>query len=182
MFISPAPFVVRPMVAADLPAVADIDGRSLPTPARPGLYRYEISENELARYAVLAVVDKVAGFSGYWLMAGEAHISIIAVDPDWRGQGLGELLLLHLLFDAAEQAAQVATLEVRESNVVAQALYRKYHFVEVGKRRRYYRDTGEDALIMTGPPLDAAYGRFLHTRQRDLAVRLTTAAPPTAPG
>ncbi len=75
--------------------------------------------------------------------------SRLAVSDAWRGRGLGELLLLDLLFAAYTHNAQLATLEVRRSNTVAQALYAKYRFVEVGVRRRYYRNPPEDALLLT---------------------------------
>jgi ribosomal-protein-alanine N-acetyltransferase len=85
---------------------------------------------------------------------------------------LGELLLLNLLFQAYTHLANMVTLEVRQSNRVAQALYRKYRFEEVGTRPRYYRDTGEDALLMTMPALNAHYYQFLEERQKALYQRL----------
>jgi ribosomal-protein-alanine N-acetyltransferase len=89
------------------------------------------------------------GYGGFWLIAGEAHISTLAVTPDRRKQGLGELLLWSMLKRAASMDAFEATLEVRVSNDVAQKLYQKYGFEKVGQRRRYYQDNGEDAWIMT---------------------------------
>ena len=86
-------------------------------------------------------------------MADEAHISTIAVHPDWRGLGLGEWLLLALLEAGQVLGAETATLEVRPSNEPALALYQKYQFEEVGRRPRYYSDNDEDALIFTTPPL-----------------------------
>jgi len=114
----------------------------------------------------------VVGYGGLWLWLDEAHISTIAVHPDWRGRGLGELLLLAMLERSIELKAAQATLEVRVSNQVAQNLYRKYEFEIVGIRRRYYRDNGEDAYIMTVPALDAAYARRLARLRQALAQRL----------
>jgi ribosomal-protein-alanine N-acetyltransferase len=91
----------------------------------------------------------VIGFAGLWMFVDEGHISTIASHPDWRGRGVGELLLVSLLREAQRRDAAFATLEVRVSNIVAQNLYTKYGFVEVGRRKRYYRDNNEDALIMT---------------------------------
>ena len=105
-------------------------------------------------------------------MGDECHISTIAAHPDWRGRGLGELLLLNMLFMANEQAAQMVTLEVRQSNLTAQALYHKYQFAIVGERRRYYKDTGEDALIMTYEPMNGRYYQFLLQQKDILFVRL----------
>lgn len=84
-----------------------------------------------------------------WMFVDEAHVSTIASHPAWRGRGVGELLLLSLMREAERRAAIFVTLEVRVSNTVAQNLYLKYGFEEVGLRKRYYRDNGEDALIMT---------------------------------
>jgi ribosomal-protein-alanine N-acetyltransferase len=71
-----------------------------------------------------------------------------------RGKGLGELLLYCILKKAASMNAFEATLEVRVSNDTAQNLYRKYGFQQVGRRRRYYQDNGEDAWIMTVSDFD----------------------------
>ncbi|MBI1882202.1 MAG: ribosomal protein S18-alanine N-acetyltransferase [Chloroflexi bacterium] len=95
----------------------------------------------------------IIGLSGFWLVAGEAHINTIAVHPNWRGLGLGEWLLLTLLDEGQALGAEVATLEVRPSNHMALALYHKYGFEQVARRLRYYSDNDEDALIFTTPPL-----------------------------
>jgi ribosomal-protein-alanine N-acetyltransferase len=137
----------------DLDAVVEIESLSFPTAWPREGYEHEITRNKQAAYFVLVHADPdrspIIGYAGYWLMGDESHISIIAVSPTWRGQGLGELLLLQLLFHALAAGASLATLEVRESNEVAQALYRKYQFAVVGRRKGYYKDTGEDALLMT---------------------------------
>src|SRR5690242_14426477 len=98
---------------------------------------------------VPAPVRNVVGYSGFWFILDEAHISTIAVHPDWRGRRVGEQLLVSMLEQALELSAVTATLEVRVTNDRAQNLYRKYHFEVVGRRKHYYRDNGEDALLMT---------------------------------
>jgi ribosomal-protein-alanine N-acetyltransferase len=118
------------------------------------------------------VATAVIGFAGFWLIGDEVHISTIAVHPDWRGRGLGELLLLNLLHVAAQKPATMVTLEVRTSNIGAQRMYEKYQFDHVGRRRRYYKDTGEDALIMTIPALTASYSQFLANMKTHLFQRL----------
>jgi [ribosomal protein S18]-alanine N-acetyltransferase len=98
---------------------------------------------------------RVVGYAGLWLMADEAHVTTIAVHPKYRGEGIGELLLLHMIDTARAIPARWLTLEVRRSNEVAQALYRKYTFKEMGVRRRYYSDNGEDAVVMWTDPIDS---------------------------
>ncbi|NER47837.1 MAG: ribosomal protein S18-alanine N-acetyltransferase [Symploca sp. SIO1A3] len=88
------------------------------------------------------------GLGCFWSILEEAHITILAVHPDWRGQGLGQLLLYALLKKAQELQLEWATLEVKPSNQAALSLYQKFGFVEAGRRRCYYQDTGEDALIL----------------------------------
>jgi ribosomal-protein-alanine N-acetyltransferase len=100
-------------------------------------------------------LESIVGYTGMWLMVDEAHITTIAVDPVYRGEGIGELLLLALLDHAWEIGADTATLECRMSNTVAQQLYRKYRFEDVGVRKNYYSDDGEDALIMTTTGLES---------------------------
>lgn len=93
--------------------------------------------------------EKVLGFAGLWFMADEAHLANIAVRPDRRREGIGELLLIAVIDLAIEQKARFFTLEVRASNKEAQALYGKYGLIEVGTRRGYYMDNKEAAVIMT---------------------------------
>jgi ribosomal-protein-alanine N-acetyltransferase len=114
------------------------------------------------------------GLAGFWLMADEIHISTIAVQPDWRGLGLGEWLLLHLFEAGLALEAAVVTLEVRPSNGAALALYQKYCFEQVGRRRHYYSDNDEDALILTTPALTSPdYQAMLAQRRESLYQRLS---------
>jgi len=91
----------------------------------------------------------IFGFAGFWIMAGEAHITNIAVREQRRRQGIGELLLIALIDLAMELDAQLITLEARASNTAAQSLYAKYGFNEVGVRRGYYTDNREDGVLMS---------------------------------
>ncbi len=95
--------------------------------------------------------DPIVGFCGMWIMFDEAHITTIGVDPEYRGNGLGEYLMVMLFEEAMRRGADWVTLEVRVSNTQAQSLYRKYGFTQQGVRRRYYSDNGEDAYIMWSP-------------------------------
>jgi ribosomal-protein-alanine N-acetyltransferase len=167
------------MQMEDVTAVLAIDALSFPTPMKEGLLQYELNENPLAHYQVLARRlsgggERVVGFAGYWLLGDEVHVSTIAVHPEQRGKRLGELLLLNLLLLAYERPARLTTLEVRQSNETAQQLYAKYWFRVVGKRRRYYKDTGEDAILMTVEPLNGRYRQFLTDQQQTLLSSLQT--------
>jgi len=91
----------------------------------------------------------VTGFAGFWILAGEAHITSIAVREARRRQGIGELLLISVIDLANGLNAHVVTLEVRVSNIAAQSLYYKYGFTQTGLRRNYYIEDREDAVIMS---------------------------------
>lgn len=178
MLAPPAPYHLRAMQLDDLDQVLAIDRVAFPTPARPGLYPYELTKNQLAAYQVLLAGGEIVGYAGYWLLGDEAQISTIAVKPAWRGHGLGELLLLNMLALAMAQAAAGATLEVRRSSVAAQALYRKLGFAVAGERPRYYSDTGDDALFMIVDLTDAYDAAVLAPARAALMKRL---AQPPAP-
>jgi ribosomal-protein-alanine N-acetyltransferase len=115
----------------------------------------------------------IVGYAGIWVMTDEAHITTIASHPAVRGQGIGEFLLVALIHRGMEVGARWMTLEVRASNSVAQNLYRKYTFKEMGLRRRYYSDNGEDALVMWTDALDSdSFQATLEENERKLAERL----------
>ena len=95
----------------------------------------------------------VAGFLGTWYMPDEAHIVSVGVRKEYRGCGIGELLLIGAIEQAVAREENAVTLEVRESNCVARSLYLKYGFTERGVRKRYYTDNGEHAVIMTTDPI-----------------------------
>jgi ribosomal-protein-alanine N-acetyltransferase len=111
-------------------------------------------------------IAAIVGFAGLWLMVDEAHVTTIAVHPEHRRRGVGELMLATLIERAGEIGAYMVTLEVRVSNTEAQNLYRKYGFREAGIRRRYYSDNDEDALIMWTDPIHSPgyHERFLRLR------------------
>ena len=106
--------------------------------------------------------DFIVGFVGTWHIVNEAHIVSIGVRTEYRGLGLGELLLISAVEQARLLESKLVTLEVRVSNHVAQNLYKKYGFTERGTRKGYYTDNREDALIMTTRPIGSdVYRRSL---------------------
>ena len=145
------------MQTHDVAQVMPIELASFPAPWPASAYRYELRQNDLSSYLVLrevrgaSVEPRVVAYGGFWLILDEAHISTLAVDPAYRGRGLGEWMLVVLIETAMLRGAGELTLEVRVGNQVAQQLYSKYGFRQVGLRKAYYRDNGEDALIMTTP-------------------------------
>jgi ribosomal-protein-alanine N-acetyltransferase len=158
---------IEPMTLVDIPQVLAIDRLSFPLPWSEISYQKELTENTNAHFFVAVDGERtgwqqwlgrppqrrVIGFMGYWHIVDEAHISTIAVHPRWRRRGAGEELLVVALKHALSLGAVMATLEVRDSNRAARALYRKYGFEEVGRRKHYYRDNGEDAILMTAQPI-----------------------------
>ena len=114
--------------------------------------------------------DALAGYVGIWFQGDQAHITEIAVRGALRGRGIGELLLIGTVRVALQQGLDEVTLEARVSNFIAQRLYDKYGFNEVGIRKRYYADNREDAVIMTTDPIHArAYReKFAGLQQRFL--------------
>jgi ribosomal-protein-alanine N-acetyltransferase len=112
-----------------------------------------------------ATRDHILGLVGLWCMMGEGHIVTIAVRPEHRRQGIGELLLVAALEAALEASQDEVTLEYRISNQAARAMYDKYGFSKVGVRARYYTDNQEPAILMTTPPLkSSAFRRLLGQR------------------
>ena len=119
----------------------------------------------------------IVGYGGLWLMVDEGHVTSIAVRPEFRGRGLGQLLMLALFDIAVQKDARWVTLEVRVSNTGAQNLYKKLGFREAGIRPRYYTDNNEDAVIMWSEELRTPeFKARLAALRQDLRVRLTWTA------
>jgi [ribosomal protein S18]-alanine N-acetyltransferase len=90
----------------------------------------------------------IIGFGCFWAILDEAHITLLGVHPQYQRQGLGKLLICALLDKARSIEMARATLEVRASNQGAIDLYERFGFQTVGRRKKYYQDTGEDGIIM----------------------------------
>jgi ribosomal-protein-alanine N-acetyltransferase len=148
---SPA-FRIAPLDLPDLAVVAEIERLSFPTPWSLSSFRYELVENP---YATLFGAWREGGpavaFACVWVIDQELKINNIAVHPLWRGRGLGGRLVEFVMAFGREQGCTEATLEVRPSNGPALRLYGRLGFRVVGRRRGYYSDTHEDALIMSCP-------------------------------
>ena len=143
---------IRGMREADLPVVLEIDQLSFPLPWSERTYRFELSNYRASNLHVAEVNEdgkkRIVGYIGYWFIIDEAHISTLAVHPEFRQMGIGEIMLKAALEEILEKGTLFVTLEVRKSNEAAILLYRKLGFEVIGTRTRYYRDNDEDAHIM----------------------------------
>ena len=146
---------IRKMTLEDIRAVVELDqiSFSLPWPERS--FRFELTDNPASRCWVAEADGRVVGMLVAWLFVDEAHIATIATHPDYRRQGIARKLLTYALQSALREGAESSFLEVRESNVPAQDMYRKFGYVEVGRRKRYYRDNDEDAILMNLEKINA---------------------------
>jgi ribosomal-protein-alanine N-acetyltransferase len=144
----PSRLTIRSMMTSDIAAVTRIERASFSTVWPSDAFYNELSTNKLAHYFVGLFEERVVGYGGVWSILEDSHITTLAVDPDYRGRRFGEVLLVRLIDEAIDRDAAWMTLEVRESNTVAQRLYRKYGFTTVTMRTGYYSDDNESALIM----------------------------------
>lgn len=135
------------MKPGDLDEVLAIERQSFPSAWSRESYLREL-RNRNSYYFVARLEGHVIGYAGMWVIGTEAHISTLAVHPDWRRHGLGERVLWHLLAVARERGVNKVTLEVREANLAARQLYRKCGFEEQRLLPGYYGDTGEDGVAM----------------------------------
>ena len=138
----------RILTINDLDDIVMIDQASFTNPWSREAFINELTMNPYALYIGLEVDGELVGYGGVWIIVDEAHITNIAVHPGYRGQKLGEKLLMKLMETILVKGARKATLEVRVSNIIAQNLYRKFGFVPGGIRKGYYSDNHEDALVM----------------------------------
>ena len=206
MNLAGLPYSANDMAVSDIPTVVEIENDVFSLPWSSNAFRYEVRENSASVYLVLHYVPwsrddsgpllrpvrrllrsdrldaSLIGYGGYWTIIDEAHICTLAIRRQWRGRGLGELLLASLVKRALQRPVQVITLEVRVGNVVAQNLYAKYGFKIVGRRKGYYSDNGEDALIMSTESLLAShYEQRFRDLTRRLRTRLAEARTPPVP-
>ena len=139
---------IRRLGPLDLEAVLEIEKSSFALPWSREAYENELTRDHLAHFIGCFYQGRMLAFAGYWLLLDEGHIANVAVHPDFRRQGLGELIMTHLITLCKSQGGRKMTLEVRKSNTSAQNIYRRLGFEDAGLRPGYYTDNNEDALIM----------------------------------
>ena len=148
-----------PMRRRHLRSVLRIEAQVYPRPWSLALFMSELGLRTTRCYVVARVGGTVVGYAGLMLTGDDAHVTTIAVDPTWHRRRIATRLLLHLSREALRRQARNLTLEVRVSNLGAQALYRQFGFHPAGIRKNYYLDANEDALVMWAEDIDATdYG------------------------
>jgi ribosomal-protein-alanine N-acetyltransferase len=181
-------FAIEPMGEADVPTIQEIERHIFSTPWPRNAYYRELASRNSAHYIVLrrevADTTETVGYGGMWRMYDEAHVTTIGVRQDLQHHGYGRILFAGLVQAAYDMGAKWITLEVRATNENAMRMYEMYGFKVIGRRRGYYTDNGEDAIVMWS---DSIYSpRFRRAYEANLArigadVRGLRREPPAGP-
>lgn len=139
--------ILRPMTTEDIDDIMELEHKCFSVPWTRSMFEDELL-NRNACYIVAELSGKVCGYAGLWKILDEGHITNVAVHPDFRRSGYGRLLVDTLISSSKVRGISAFTLEVRVSNAAAISLYESFNFKTVGKRKKYYPDNQEDALIM----------------------------------
>jgi len=140
-------FRIRSMTTADLPRVLEIENACFSTPWKDATFRGLMRRTDTDLY-VAELEDRIVGYSACWTVFEQSELGNVAVAPDARGRGIGGALVDVVVERVKERGAHELFLEVRESNLVAQSIYRDRGFTVIGRRRSYYAQPTEDALVM----------------------------------
>lgn len=132
----------------DINEILEIEHESFTMPWTKDAFYNELTQNKFAIYIGLEEEGRIIGYSGVWIVIDEAHITNVALLPQYRGRKLGEALMRRVMEISVEMGAKTMTLEVRVSNDIAQSLYRKLGFQNGAIRKNYYTDNQENALVM----------------------------------
>jgi ribosomal-protein-alanine N-acetyltransferase len=181
---------IEPMRESDIPTVQAIEREIFSTPWPRNAYHRELASKNSAHYIVLRRQDgdggsELIGYGGMWRMYDEAHVTTIGVRHDLLHQGYGRVLFAALIQAAYDLGAKWVTLEVRASNDNAMRMYEAYGFKVIGRRRGYYTDNGEDAIVMWSdsiysPRFRQAYEQQLRRIEGDVRGLRRELLPPSA--
>lgn len=141
-------FIIRRAVLEDVEPLSELDRNCFSIPWSRQSFADEIV-NPMAIYYVAEGKSGIIGYCGFWSVAGEGQITNICTHPSFRRIGAARALLAAALKHASLLQLSLMTLEVRESNYAAKNLYAQFGFENIGRRKRYYSDNNEDAVIMT---------------------------------
>lgn len=139
--------IIRSMDSQDIFSVSEVEKRSFTIPWSEEMFRIEL-QNPNCLYFVAEISNVIVGYVGLWIIVDEGHISSIAVDPSYRRLKIGRALMQNIFDIAQKKQLKGLTLEVRASNIGAIELYKSFGFKTEGRRKAYYSDNQEDALIM----------------------------------
>ena len=139
---------IRAMELRDIPRILEIERVSFLTPWTEGMFRSQLRFKDRSINLVAVESEAIAGYAAAWIAYDEIHLLSIAVDPAMRRGGIGSEILRAVIASGGAQGGRSVILEVREGNTAARSFYRKHGFLEIGRRGRYYSDTGEDAILM----------------------------------
>lgn len=140
--------LIRKGEARDIEDIAIIEQQSFSTPWTEAMIYDDMLKNDLSMYVVAELDGRVIGYIGFWTIGNECQINNVAVAPEHRRREVATLLMRTVLYSTVAVGVTKWNLEVRESNTAARSFYAKAGFVEVGRRRDYYDDPKEDAILM----------------------------------
>ena len=158
----------RAMTEPDVKRVSELEKICFRTPWSYNSILGELS-NSVAFYIVALDGDEICGYAGEWIMFDEAHMTNIGVEPAHRQRGIAREMIIRLMQEALRRGAERMTLEVRENNHTAQRLYASLGFAYAGMRKRYYSDTGENALILWNDCIIETYEK--HSDECGLSIK-----------
>ena len=168
-----------PMRRRHLRSVLRIEALVYPRPWSLSLFMSELALRSTRAYKVVRAAGVVVGYSGLMFQGEDAHITTIAVDPQWHRRGIATRLLIDMARTVTARGGRHLTLEVRVGNEAAQALYRKFGFYPAGVRKNYYVETNEDALVMWANDIDEPAYQARLARLEALAAPLAQPREPT---
>ena len=140
--------LVRYACEDDLDGIENLEKECFSVPWSRESLEYDMKENRFAKYIVAECDGEIAGYIGFWIIAGECNINNVAVLPSYRRKHVGSMIIDNIIKSCEKEGITRFTLEVRKSNDPAIGLYTKYGFKPEGIRKAYYEDNGEDAIIM----------------------------------
>lgn len=140
--------MIRKMSIEDLDRIDEIEKESFSSVYKKEQYEYELEDNPCAKLFVLEDENEIVGFIDYWITFDSCQLTKLAIAKEYRGKGYAHELMEYMIEDAIKENCEAILLEVRESNVVAQNLYKAYDFLEINVRKGYYTDNKENAIVM----------------------------------
>lgn len=141
------PLMFKRLGLNHVPRVLLLERECYPDPWTHGMFLQEL-ENVNSHFFVAYLDETIIGYGGFWLLIDEAHVTRVTVNPAYRRRGYGTDIMRYLMDQAYQAGAVIMRLEVRETNIPAQKMYKKLGFVTEGRRPGYYQSTGEAAILM----------------------------------